>query len=150
MSNRLVTILIVALAAYGLGFLVAMQINRGSFPAYRGQAVGRALVSKAPRSTAAQANALPTPDFEYVPSEVKAGQAAAIRIKTQPGQICTIWVMSSGQPIPNLPTPIYQAADADGHCGWQWTISPDSEPAIATACVWAGGKPFQRSFRIVR
>lgn len=149
MGGKLLLIAIIALAAYGFGFMVAVDMNTPPQPPSRGEAAGRAVVTKPMRSEKPVAGQSMTPGFDYVPPEVRAGQVATVSVRALPGQVCTLWFVNPVQPQQSLPIPIYQTSGPDGRCSWQWNIPTDARSSIATVWVWAGGgTPIQQSFHI--
>jgi hypothetical protein len=150
MGSKIIVVIVIALAAYAVGFTVALKMPVPMTGAKNhGEAAGRANPKKALRSPKPAAQLAAVPKLEFLSPEVKAGQNASLTVRTLPGQVCTLRFVYPGQDGTDQSVRDYLTSDAEGLCTWSWTIPSDARSAVATVVIWAGGSELQRSFNII-
>lgn len=70
---------------------------------------------------------------------VYAGDEAFIKVRTLPGEKCTITFQDPREQVSTAPGLVSLLADASGFCTWKWQVDPKIEPGTATIRIQAAG-----------
>jgi hypothetical protein len=70
---------------------------------------------------------------------VYAGGEAFIKVRSMPGEKCTITFLDPREHVSAAAGLVSQLADASGYCTWKWQVDPKTEPGTATITIQAAG-----------